>query len=115
MSGRKPKPWYRTPVPVGPCPTCGCPNTGSPTTNLCAHCLLGRPCPQLALPLPKPKVKVRHIVERRVYCASTERYEVFAYCGYSEEAAGSGRHTVNVGDVPCVECHRRRAVEGVPL
>lgn len=51
--------------------------------------------------------KVKHIVRDRVFCASTERNEVVAYCGYSEEASGSGRHTVDVGDTDCLECKRR--------
>ena len=49
-------------------------------------------------------MKLKHIVEGRAYCHSTERYEVYALCGYSEEASGSGRHTVNVGDELCPQC-----------
>lgn len=35
----------------------------------------------------------RHLENYRTYCNSTQRYEVFAYCGYSEEASGSGKTT----------------------
>jgi len=67
---------------------------------------------QLDLPLPKPKLK--HIVAHRSYCHGTERYEVIAYCGYFEEASGSGRHTVDVGDTPCDECKRREKLDTEP-
>lgn len=48
----------------------------------------------------------KHIVQGRSYCRSTERYEVFAYCGYSEEASGSGKHDVDKGEEPCKACAR---------
>lgn len=55
--------------------------------------------------------KLRHIVQTSHYCASTERNEVTAYCGYSEEASGSGRHTVDVGQKACEECLRREKLD----
>lgn len=49
--------------------------------------------------------RVVHVVEGRgAWCPTTERYEVFALCGASEEASGSGRHSLTVGSKPCPRC-----------
>jgi len=51
-------------------------------------------------------MKIKHVVEGSTYSRSTERSEVYAYCGYAEEASGSGKHTVDKGEVDCEVCHR---------
>ena len=51
-------------------------------------------------------MRTKHVVDHSFYSHSTERSEVFAFCGYSEEASGSGKHTVDKGEVDCEVCHR---------
>lgn len=50
--------------------------------------------------------KTKHVVSHRTLCAETERYEVHAYCGVTEEASGSGHTTIDEGDEDCPACAR---------
>lgn len=51
-------------------------------------------------------MKLRHIVSHFLRSNSTERTEVLAWCGESEEASGSGEHTLDKGDELCKVCER---------
>ena len=55
---------------------------------------------------------VAHSSESSHYSRDTERREVFAYCGYEEEASGSGRTIRFAGDkgAPVELCERCKAL-----
>ena len=51
------------------------------------------------------KAPLIHIEKDRSWCHGTERWEVFAFCGASQECSGSGKHGM-VGKATCPECIR---------
>lgn len=51
-------------------------------------------------------MKIKHVVDYVFFDRGAETEMVYAYCGYSEESSGSGKHTVDVGEISCERCLR---------
>ena len=55
--------------------------------------------------------KIKHLERHRIFCHSTERDEVFYYCGLVEEASGSGKTNLDKGEQVCSKCKEQEDAE----